>query len=106
MTGRQGPWGAFLDSSLDRVADGFVFGSIFDLGPPGHSRTDRCRALICLVGGALISYVKARAEGLGMTVQNVGIAERTERLLLVLVAAFVAGFGVPYAARRQGFSRR
>ncbi len=95
MTGRQGPWGAFLDSSLDRVADGFVFGSILIWAARSQSNWTVAAALICLVGGALISYVKARAEGLGMTC-NVGIAERTERLLLVLVAAFVAGFGVPY----------
>ena len=52
-------------------------------------------ALICLDGGMVISYARARAEGLGMT-GNVGIAERTERLVLILLAAFVYGLGVPY----------
>jgi CDP-diacylglycerol--glycerol-3-phosphate 3-phosphatidyltransferase len=52
-------------------------------------------ALFCLVAGALVSYAKARAEGLGLRC-DVGIAERTERLLVALVAAGLAGLGVPY----------
>ncbi len=95
MSGRSGPWGAFLDSTLDRVADGFVFGSILIWAARSQSNWTVAAALICLVGGALISYAKARAEGLGLDC-NVGIAERTERLILVLLAAFIAGFGVPY----------
>ena len=95
MSGRSGPWGAFLDSTLDRVADGFVFGSILIWAARSQSNWTVAAALICLVGGALISYAKARAEGLGLDC-NVGIAERTERLILILLAAFVAGFGVPY----------
>ena len=47
------------------------------------------------VGGQVISYAKARAEAVGATA-NVGIAERAERLIVVLLAAFIAGFGVPY----------
>ncbi|MGB2968383.1 MAG: hypothetical protein WBB77_00450, partial [Candidatus Nanopelagicales bacterium] len=50
---------------------------------------------VCLIGGAVVSYAKARAEGLGMTC-NVGFAERTERILIVLVPTFIAGLGVPY----------
>jgi CDP-diacylglycerol--glycerol-3-phosphate 3-phosphatidyltransferase len=52
-------------------------------------------ALYCLVTGALVSYAKARAEGLGLRC-DVGIAERTERLLIALVAAGLSGLGVPY----------
>ena len=43
----------------------------------------------------MTSYAKARAEAVGATA-NVGIAERAERLVLVLLAALLAGFGVPY----------
>ena len=53
-------------------------------------------ALICLVLGVLTSYIKARAEGVGSAC-DVGIVERTERLLLVLVGTGLAGLGVPYA---------
>ena len=93
--GRSGPWGAFLDSTLDRVADGFVFGSLLIWAARSQSAATVAAALICLVAGAVISYAKARAEGLGMTC-NVGIAERTERLMLALFAALLAGLGVPY----------
>jgi CDP-diacylglycerol--glycerol-3-phosphate 3-phosphatidyltransferase len=96
IKGTSGPWGAFLDSTLDRIADASVFGGLtlyFMLG--GHSRLLAGVALFCLVSGALVSYAKARAEGLGYRC-DVGIAERSERLLIGLVAAGLAGLGVPY----------
>jgi CDP-diacylglycerol--glycerol-3-phosphate 3-phosphatidyltransferase len=96
VKGTSGPWGAFLDSTLDRIADASVFGGLalwFMLG--GRSRLLAGVALFCLVSGALVSYAKARAEGLGYRC-DVGIAERSERLLIGLVAAGLAGLGVPY----------
>jgi CDP-diacylglycerol--glycerol-3-phosphate 3-phosphatidyltransferase len=95
MSGRQGPWGAFLDSTLDRVADGAVFGGLL-LGfvRVSDDRTTAA-ALACLVGAFVVSYAKARAESIGVEC-NVGIAERSERLLAALIAAFLYGVGVPY----------
>ena len=96
VKGTSGPWGAFLDSTLDRVADASVFGGLtlwFMLG--GRSRLLAGVALFCLVSGALVSYTKARAEGLGYRC-DVGIAGHAERLLIALVAAGLAGLGVPY----------
>jgi CDP-diacylglycerol---glycerol-3-phosphate 3-phosphatidyltransferase len=96
VKGTTGVFGAFLDSTLDRVADAAVFSGLaawFVLG--GHSRLMAGVALFCLVAGALVSYAKARAEGLGLRA-DVGLAERTERLLIALVAAGLAGLGVPY----------
>jgi CDP-diacylglycerol--glycerol-3-phosphate 3-phosphatidyltransferase len=88
-------FGAFLDSSMDRIADGAVFGAVaYWLGTRGD-RSGLAAALICLVAGGLVSYVKARAEGLGMTC-NVGIAERTERLLTVGVGGLLTGLGVDW----------
>ena len=52
-------------------------------------------ALFCLVTGGLVSYAKARAEGLGLRC-DVGIAERSERLLIGLTSAGLSGLGVPY----------
>ena len=82
--GRSSRWGAFLDSTMDRVADAAVFGSltVWWLGD-GDSAVLGYLALFCLVAGAVVSYAKARAEGLGMTC-NVGLAERAERLIIVL----------------------
>ncbi|SPL90462.1 CDP-diacylglycerol--glycerol-3-phosphate 3-phosphatidyltransferase [[Actinomadura] parvosata subsp. kistnae] len=51
--------------------------------------------LVCLIAGAVVSYAKARAEGLGLTA-DVGLAERPERLVVALVAACFSGLGVPY----------
>jgi CDP-diacylglycerol--glycerol-3-phosphate 3-phosphatidyltransferase len=85
-------FGAFLDSSMDRVADGAVFGAVaYWLATQGN-RGGVAAALLCLIGGQLVSYVKARAEGLGMTC-NVGIAERAERLIVVGVGALLTGLG-------------
>jgi CDP-diacylglycerol--glycerol-3-phosphate 3-phosphatidyltransferase len=96
IKGTAGVFGAFLDSTLDRLADASVFAGLaawYVLG--GHSRLLAGVALFCLVAGILVSYAKARAEGLGLRC-DVGIAERTERLLIGLVAAGLSGLGVPY----------
>ncbi len=52
-------------------------------------------AVWALVAGQLTSYVKARAESLGFTAPG-GLAARADRLLLILAALALAGFGVPY----------
>jgi CDP-diacylglycerol---glycerol-3-phosphate 3-phosphatidyltransferase len=94
--GRAGRFGAFLDSTMDRVADGAVFASLaYWLGTQGRHAA-AAAALLCLVAGQIISYTKARAESLGMTA-SVGIAERAERLVLVGVGGLLTGFGVTYA---------
>lgn len=88
-------FGAWLDSTCDRVADGAIFGALV-LWYAGRGDDDVLLAvtLFVLVCSQVVSYEKARAEGLGMTC-NVGIAERPERLILVLAAAGVVGLGVP-----------
>jgi CDP-diacylglycerol--glycerol-3-phosphate 3-phosphatidyltransferase len=89
-------FGALLDSTMDRVADGAVFGSLtYWLAVTGQ-RASVAAALICLVSGQVVSYVKARAEGLGLSA-NVGIAERFERLVIVGLGGIGHGLGVPYA---------
>jgi CDP-diacylglycerol---glycerol-3-phosphate 3-phosphatidyltransferase len=96
VKGTSGKFGAFLDSTLDRVADAAVFAGLaawFVLG--GHSRLLAGLAVYCLVSGALVSYAKARAEGLGIRC-DVGLAERSERMLIALVATGLSGLGVPY----------
>lgn len=83
------PFGALLDSTLDRLSDALLFAPIAWLYafPPGGSDIGgswvAALALVALVASFLVSYVKARAEGLGLTC-NVGIAERAERLILVV----------------------
>ena len=90
-------FGAVLDSVGDRAADAAIFGAlIWWYSGAGDNRLLVLLALLCLVLGVLTSYVKARAEGVGIPC-NVGIVERLERLLLVLFGTGLAGLGVPYA---------
>jgi len=96
LAGRSGPWGAFLDSTLDRIGDAAVFcGIALWLLGDGDEWSLGLVALVCLVGGFLVSYARARAEGLGVSAGG-GVLERTERLVVVLVGAGLAGLGVPY----------
>jgi CDP-diacylglycerol--glycerol-3-phosphate 3-phosphatidyltransferase len=91
VTGTSGPWGAFLDSTLDRVGDGAIFGALaLWYAGDGNSTTLCAVALYDLVAGVVTSYAKARAESLGMTA-NVGIAERSERLIAILVLTGLSG---------------
>jgi len=95
QAGRSGPWGAFLDSTLDRFGDAAIFGGIVLWGfGVGEDRLTATLALAALVLGSVVPYARARAEGLGMNGSG-GIAERADRLLLVLVATGFVGFGVP-----------
>lgn len=89
-------WGAFLDSTMDRIADSAIFGSIAVwYAGRGNSLPLVAAAIYCLAAGSLISYIKARAEAIGFDC-NVGFAERGERLLIVLACAGFSGLGVPY----------
>lgn len=90
-------FGAVLDSTLDRASDMAVFGAlVWWYAGPGDNRLLVLLALLCLVLGVLTSYVKARAEGVGIAC-DVGLVERTERLIIVLVGIGLAGLGVPWA---------
>jgi CDP-diacylglycerol--glycerol-3-phosphate 3-phosphatidyltransferase len=88
QSGRVSAFGAFWDSTLDRVGDAAVFGGLllFFAGP-GDSYLYLCLSLYCLVAGALTSYARARAESLGMDAKG-GIAERADRLVAILVLTF------------------
>jgi CDP-diacylglycerol--glycerol-3-phosphate 3-phosphatidyltransferase len=96
VKGTTGAWGAFLDSTLDRVADAAVFaGLAVLLARGGHQPVLAGVTLYCLVAGVMVSYARARAEGLGVRA-DVGVAERTVRLIIVLVSAGLTGLGVPF----------
>ncbi|GAB3871195.1 phosphatidylinositol phosphate synthase [Terrabacter terrigena] len=89
-SGRSSKWGAYLDSTLDRIGDSAIFGGlVLYYAGPGANFWMAGLALACLILGSVVSYAKARAEGLGYTA-DVGIAERADRLVAVLVAAFFA----------------
>jgi CDP-diacylglycerol--glycerol-3-phosphate 3-phosphatidyltransferase len=94
IKGDSGPFGAFLDSTMDRLGDAAIFGGI----TIWFMRTDHLLAVVslfCLACGMSVSYVKARAEGLGLNA-NVGLIERPERVLIGLTAIGLSGLGIPY----------
>ncbi len=89
--GRSSAWGAFLDSSLDRIGDAAVFGGlVLWFAGEGDNIWLAGLALYDLVMGSVTSYVRARAESLGMHAKG-GIAERADRLVLILVLTGFAG---------------
>ena len=95
--GRSSPFGAVLDSTCDRIADAAIFGALaWWYAGSGDSQPLFLAALLCLALGALTSYIKARAEGAGLRC-DVGVAERAERLIVVLVGTGLQGLGVPFA---------
>ncbi len=90
---RSSSWGAFLDSTLDRVGDAAVFSGLllyYAGRDGGRADTMELLSLACLVLGSVVPYARARAEGLGMTAA-VGIAERADRLVAVLVTTGLVG---------------
>jgi len=94
ISGSTSRWGALLDSTLDRISDASILGAM----AYWFSRTnDRNVPLILsvLILGSLISYIKARAEALEIEC-NGGIAERTERLIIILLTAGLDGLGIPF----------
>ena len=96
LSGRPSRWGAFLDSTLDRIGDAALFvGVALWFAGRGDNLLLAALSLWCLVAGSLVSYAKARAEGLGMTA-DVGIAERADRLVLALLVIGFHGIGTPY----------
>lgn len=96
LSERTSRFGAFLDSTLDRVGDGAIFGGLaLYFAGPGDSMLYLVLALVCMVMGSVTSYARARAESLGFTAK-VGIAERADRLVTILVmTGFAAIFDLP-----------
>jgi CDP-diacylglycerol--glycerol-3-phosphate 3-phosphatidyltransferase len=90
-------FGAVLDSTCDRAVDAAVFGAlVWWYTGAGENRLLALLALLGLTLGVLTSYIKARAEGVGIPC-DVGLVERTERLILVLTGTGLTGLGIPYA---------
>jgi CDP-diacylglycerol--glycerol-3-phosphate 3-phosphatidyltransferase len=87
-------WGGFLDSTIDRVTDSAI---VISLALPLIRNEDVLAypAIVALVTGVLIPYIRAKAESFDIAC-SVGITERTERLIIILVAAGFHGLGVHY----------
>ena len=82
-------FGGFFDSLLDRYADAVIICGII-LG----GLTETTWGLAALMGSMLVSYARARAEAAGVKMESVGLAERAERIVLVVGASFVSYFWI------------
>jgi archaetidylinositol phosphate synthase len=83
-------FGAFFDSVLDRYADAAVYAGIIISG-----LCNPVWGLAALAGSVLVSYTRARAEGIGIKMESVGFAERAERMLILAVFTIAAIFYLP-----------
>jgi CDP-diacylglycerol--glycerol-3-phosphate 3-phosphatidyltransferase/CDP-diacylglycerol--inositol 3-phosphatidyltransferase len=95
-TGRVSKFGAFWDSTLDRLGDGAIFiGLALYFAWEEPSKLYLVLCLVCLLMGSITSYARSRGETLGFSVK-VGIAERADRLVAILVmTGFSAIFDQP-----------
>jgi CDP-diacylglycerol--glycerol-3-phosphate 3-phosphatidyltransferase len=88
-------WGAVLDSTLDRLSDAAIFAGALIFFIKSNDRVVPL-LLVTAVASFMVSYIKARAESLNIKCDG-GIAERSERLIIVLVAFGLHGLGVDYS---------
>jgi CDP-diacylglycerol--glycerol-3-phosphate 3-phosphatidyltransferase len=94
-TGGETPFGGFLDSTLDRAGEAIVYVGIgawlvLNVADPALPLV---ALMAAMAGSFLVSYAHARAQGIGLAA-DVGLAPRTERLILVIVGVALAGFGI------------
>lgn len=96
MLNKKSKWGAFFDSVMDRIADGVVLASISYYFLIQQENLLFIVSLIALISSEIVSYTKARAEGLGLTCDT-GLAERPERVIIIIFGTFLNGLGLSMA---------
>jgi CDP-diacylglycerol--glycerol-3-phosphate 3-phosphatidyltransferase len=96
-SGKGTPFGAFLDSTTDRVSEGVMLGAIALVFARHHDLVGVGLAFAAVAGSFLVSYTRARAEALGLR-GDVGIGSRAERVVVITAGLVLAPWGVlPYA---------
>lgn len=90
LSGKSTRFGAFLDSTLDRLAEGLVLGSLGVVFARDGNEWALAAAFVALIASFLVSYTRARAEGLGIDDNRGGLMSRTERLFLIGTGLFFA----------------
>jgi archaetidylinositol phosphate synthase len=94
-TGKAGPRGAFLDSTLDRVSEIVIY-----LGVMLGNYIDPVFVLLALSLSLMVSYTRAKGDSLGVNLAGIGVGERSERLVVLIVASLlsIVGLGVVVVA--------
>jgi CDP-diacylglycerol---glycerol-3-phosphate 3-phosphatidyltransferase len=97
LSGKGTPFGAFLDSTTDRVSEGFMLGAIALVFDRDGNQIALAFAFAAVAGSFLVSYTRARAEALGLK-GDVGIGSRAERVVVITAGLVLAPWGVlPWA---------
>ena len=97
QSGKGTPFGAFLDSTTDRISEGLVLGAIALVFAREGNEAALAFAFAALAGSFLVSYTRARAEALGLK-GDVGIGSRAERVVVITAGLVLAPWGVlPWA---------
>lgn len=91
--GRSTRFGAFLDSTLDRLAEGVLLGALGWVMAEDGSTWVVVASFAALTGSFMVSYARARAEGLGIAGSSGGLMGRPERLVILGAALFLGGLG-------------
>lgn len=94
-TGGTTAFGSFLDSTLDRAAEATLYGGVaaYYLAGSADPTWPVLLALVAMGASFMVSYTRARAEGIGVTA-TVGLAPRMERLVLLVAGILLAGMGL------------
>jgi phosphatidylinositol phosphate synthase len=96
-SGKGTPFGAFLDSTTDRISEGFMLGAIALVFSRDGNQVALAFAFAAVAGSFLVSYTRARAEALGLK-GDVGIGSRAERVVVIVAGLVLAPWGVlPWA---------
>ena len=91
--GKATPFGAFIDSTTDRVSEGFMLTAIAWVLAQNHHPAFVAVAMAAVAGSFLVSYTRARAEALGLR-GDVGIGSRAERVVVITAGLVLAPWGV------------
>lgn len=91
--GRSSDFGAFLDSTLDRLAEGVILGALGIAFAQDGQDWALAACFVALTASFMVSYARARAEGLGIPGSSGGLMGRPERLVIVGAALFLGGLG-------------
>jgi len=93
MSGKATLFGAFLDSSLDRIEEGFVLAAIAWQFADAGDATAATAVVLAVTGSIMVSYTRARAEALGIECK-VGLASRAVRVVIISVGLFLADISI------------
>ncbi|MBA3862273.1 MAG: CDP-alcohol phosphatidyltransferase family protein, partial [Solirubrobacterales bacterium] len=93
MSGKGSPFGAFLDSTLDRMEEGVVLAAVASHFAQEGDSLAVAAVVIAVLGSLMVSYTRARAEALGVECK-VGLATRPVRVVIISIGLLFAGLGL------------